>query len=500
MNEPILSRAGSCPKERFWDTLFCLGIFVFSFSYYSSSLVHTFYADDPIWIYLGKKFLSDGVFSSYPFYYRPLVTVSFAVQYLFFKTNYLYYHIFSIVLFASGTCLFFILAKIVFKNRLIAYTITFFSALSPLNFDKINWIGMQSYLWESVFYLTVFIGFILYIEKNKKRYFLIYHLAFAGVLWTNETGIMMVPLLAVLYFSVLKEKEVVFHRKDLLKYFAGIFFLLSLYGYLYAFKVYPQYLYFQSTNPNVSWEKVAEFFNFWAIKLSYIVLLFPLGSIFFEIKIFSYFIVLGLLLLLIVASWKCKWLILWCVLPLSLSYFSPGKNDWLTSIIPVSSLGVWMLLGCGMKHFFYCADHFLSKSLKNLFFGVCILLFAYMAVYFFELADAMDVKHLRQSNKYSYYTDIVKKTYPRPGENLEVYFVDGSSFVNFNADGDLHSVNFISYSKCKGNEHDFDYLSFLYHLKLLHNSDDVKGFAVSERDITALSNHKNVVILRIDRN
>jgi len=490
MNNPILLKTGGYKGGKIHDLIFCSGIVIFSFVFYSSSLIPTFYADDPIWLYLGKRFLTQGTFCSYPYYYRPLVTLFFAAQYFFFKMHYLYYHIFNVVLFTFGAVLFFILAKIIFKNRLIVYTITVFSVLNPLNFDKINWIGMQSYLWESIFYLTTFIGFVLYFEKNKTRYFLIYHLAFAGALWTNETGIILIPLLWVLYFSLLKEKKAVLKRKDLQRYFLGIFILFLFYAYLYAFKAYPRYSYFNQLGLDISWAKLEDFFNFLAIKLSYIILFFPGGNHFFDVRIFTQAFVVFVLFFLIIASWISKWFILWCVLPLLFSYFSPNQHHWMTSLISISSLGVWMLLGYGMQRFLFYVNHFSSKALKRLLYGSSILFFICTAFYLVGLAKPIGLKHLRQSDKYNYYADIVKKRCPQINGNLEVYFVDGSSFVYFNKEGD-----FYSFKKCKGSNLDFDYLSFLYHLKLLYNNENIKGFAISTKDVSALAGRENAVIL-----
>ena len=490
MNEMTFLKKGQ--REKAYDLLFCLSVVVFSFFYYASSLTHGFYIDDPIWLYLGKQFLANGNFSSFPYYYRPLVTVSFAIQYLFFGTHYLYYHIFNVILFSLGTCLLFVLCKIIFRDRLVASLVAGLSVLNPLNFEKVNYIGMQSYLWQSVFYAVTFIGFVLYYKKSNIYYFLLYHAAFAGALWINETGTMLVPLLAILYLSLLQDSSSRFEWKKTLKYFLGVFLIFSLYAYIYAFRVYPKYLFFQQHGPIMSLEKLADLFDFLAIKLSYVLFSLPGGKSLFEIGPVSYLVVVIFLSLLVLASWRLKWVILLCILPVLPSYFSPNKFHWLASHIPVSSLGAWMLLGCGIKNYFSFIDRCSSKRLKSILCASGILCFVFMMISYVNLEKTMGMRHIRQSDKYLYYVDIVKKRWPEISGSLEVYFVDGSSLIHVNPEGDFR------YKGRKGGDLDFSYLSFLYHLKLLYNNENIQGFAVSEKDVSALSRRKNSVILKID--
>lgn len=482
---------------RMVDIIFCLLIGVVCFIYYAPSLVTSFYTDDPIWIYRGKQVLTTGEVGFYPFYYRPVPIIGFALQYAFFGSHYVFYHATNIVLLIIGTCLFFVLTTFFFKQRMTSYLLTLLSVLWPVNFDKVNWICNQTYLWEIIFYISTVIFFIASHKRRSVPSLLCFNLAFAGALWSNEIGVTLVPLLFAIYLFLRRENMPLRGGGGLVWYCWGcVFFWFSLYGFVYVKWVYPRYLYFQSLSQTQPFSfsslimTVRGVFDFLAVKLGYIVFLLPGGGLLHHYDASGY-ILLGILFFVLVAnSGKPRLFVIWSILSVLLGYFSPHKNHLMASHVMVSVTGAWLLLGYGMDKLLMYGENKRPCAREIVQVG-CIAFCIVTGLYYVSMLK--DWRHHRQGRLYQYYSQVVEKKFDHVTDYLNVYFVDGSPFISLNEHNDFNAGK-----RCLKSGLDFEYLSFLYHLKLYYNTEQIRGFAISQADVATVKDTSRSVFLYIN--
>lgn len=110
-----------------------------------------------------------------PYYklYHPLVTVSFAFEYLFVKLDPFLYHIDNIALHIFNTLLVFFILKRLSKSFLISYLTALIFAIHPIHVEAVSWISSRKDTLYSFFFL---LSILLYMKvddggKNCKKIF-----------------------------------------------------------------------------------------------------------------------------------------------------------------------------------------------------------------------------------------------------------------------------------------------------------------------------------------
>lgn len=166
--------------------------------------------------------------------YRPVVTVSYFIDYTFWHLNPLGYHLTNILLHAINSALVFIFGFQVFKNRMPALISAVFFSSYPLFSEVVNAIGFREDLLAFMF-LTL--AFICYLKANQQRYILYYSISlfcYFLSLFSKEMAITL-PMLIVLY-------DVVFEGYSYMKsrylhylgyFFVAIFYILNRFFFLH---------------------------------------------------------------------------------------------------------------------------------------------------------------------------------------------------------------------------------------------------------------------------
>lgn len=177
--------------------------------------------------YLGLKDIGSGESS-----YRPIVTISYFIDYHLWKLNPAGYHVTSLFLHLVNTFLLFALINLLTKNKKIALVASLLFALHPVNAEAVNVISFREDLLVFLFYIA---SFILYVKScgcsgGKRAGFYIFSLtAFFLALFSKEMAITL-PFLIILYdwFFVFDGKA-----RDMLKSFkssyAGYFIVCAFY-------------------------------------------------------------------------------------------------------------------------------------------------------------------------------------------------------------------------------------------------------------------------------
>lgn len=178
--------------------IYLLGVSIILYS----PLINNFFAgDDFTWLKWAAKApanLLNYFTDSGGFFFRPGTKIYFDFMYNTFWLNPAVYHLVSIILHFTVSVLFFLIAKRMFKNTLLA----FFSAILFLIMsgysEAIFWISATGYLFNAVFALLGLLLFIKWDETKKVYYYTFSFVSFALTLLFHELGVVL-PLLVMAF-------------------------------------------------------------------------------------------------------------------------------------------------------------------------------------------------------------------------------------------------------------------------------------------------------------
>jgi hypothetical protein len=168
---------------------------------------------------LPKIFLSNdavGTGMSNP-YYRPVTTLTFAVEALTWGDNPAGYHATNILLHLAACILLFLTAKH-FMNVSAAFAAAALFAVHPANSEPVAYISARADLLCGVFLLLSFLSYLRFSETSLRRYFAVSLLAFTAALFSKIVAILLPVLLFVYLF--LPERRIGAWWKHLLPYLA----------------------------------------------------------------------------------------------------------------------------------------------------------------------------------------------------------------------------------------------------------------------------------------
>ena len=142
--------------------------------------------------------------------YRPVVTISYFIDYWFWGLNPLGYHFSNLLLHIANVICLYLCVQLLLTNRYIAVLAALFFAIHPVNTEAVNVISFREDL--LVFLFTV-LAFIFFIKQNsfgarKKKLCLIFSaILFLLALFSKETAIVFPAILLLYdYFFVFKQR------------------------------------------------------------------------------------------------------------------------------------------------------------------------------------------------------------------------------------------------------------------------------------------------------
>ncbi|MCF6153919.1 MAG: tetratricopeptide repeat protein [Candidatus Brocadia sp.] len=166
------------------------------------------------WKYLPKIFTKDYFSISGEMSYRPLVTISYFVDYAIWRLNPSGFHLTNVILHTVNSVLFYLFLRTVLDNNKIVLLSVFFFLTHPLLVETVNAVGYREDLLSATFLLVSLICFIksdtlLYRESGKKSRFLVYYaislVAYLCALFSKEMAITL-PALLIL-FAVFSDQK-----------------------------------------------------------------------------------------------------------------------------------------------------------------------------------------------------------------------------------------------------------------------------------------------------
>ena len=178
------------------------------------------------WKYFPKIFTKDYFTISGEMSYRPIVTISYFIDYAIWRLNPFGFHITNIILHTLNTVLFYLFLNAVIQNKKIVLLSTLFFVTHLALLETVNCIGYREDLLSATFLLVSLIYFvksdtILYKKSDKRRFTLYYAislLSYLCALFSKEMAITL-PLLLLL-FTIFSGEKI---WPGILKRFKGIY-------------------------------------------------------------------------------------------------------------------------------------------------------------------------------------------------------------------------------------------------------------------------------------
>lgn len=178
---------------------------VVTFSFYPSLKNYFVNWDDNMYLLtnsLVKNLSSDNVkkifTSSYYLNYQPLVLLSYAFEYKFFKLNPFWYHFNNLFLHLLNSVLVFWLIFLISKNIGISLITSILFGVHPLHVESVAWVSGRKDVLYAFFYLSALIVYIYYLRSIKKTKYYIFTLVFFTLSCISKsTAITLSPLLFI---------------------------------------------------------------------------------------------------------------------------------------------------------------------------------------------------------------------------------------------------------------------------------------------------------------
>lgn len=152
-----------------------------------------------------KLFTTSAFYNNTTLYYRPVLSLSFALESFFVRDNLKFYHITNIILFILSLYLLYLFCMELKLNSVITKFVLLIMAVHPMFSSVIVWLPGRNDSLLTVFFVLSFIFFIKYINTQKIKFAVLFCLFFIVSLFTKETFIMLIPLYFIgLYFCECK--------------------------------------------------------------------------------------------------------------------------------------------------------------------------------------------------------------------------------------------------------------------------------------------------------
>lgn len=158
-------------------------------------------------------------------YYRPILTLSFAIETILFGYNIKVYHITNILLYILSFYLMFVLLLKLKLNKNISKFILLLFAVHPILLSLPIWIPARNDTLITVFTLLFFINIVLFYNNNFDKYKVFYYLFFLLALFTKENAIILIPV----YFLFIYTFQFKIKKRQILKDILIFLFIFLLY-------------------------------------------------------------------------------------------------------------------------------------------------------------------------------------------------------------------------------------------------------------------------------
>lgn len=151
-----------------------------------------------------SNYFKSGTFyngDSFGLYYRPLLSITYAIIYSIAGATPFFFHAYQLLLHCVNAILLFILLKRFLSNP-VSFFLSVMFLIHPINSESVYYISAMQ---ENLFFLFGLSGLLLLESKNKIKFYLIPVLFFFSLL-SKETGILFIAI-SLLYASFFRRKD-----------------------------------------------------------------------------------------------------------------------------------------------------------------------------------------------------------------------------------------------------------------------------------------------------
>jgi len=141
-----------------------------------------------------KLFTTSAFYNNTTLYYRPVLSLSFAIESFFVRDNLKFYHITNIILFILSLYLFYLFCLELKLNSKVTKVVLLIVAVHPMFSSVVVWLPGRNDSLLTVFFVLSFIFFMRYVNTQKIKYAILFYLFFVLSLFTKETFIILIPL------------------------------------------------------------------------------------------------------------------------------------------------------------------------------------------------------------------------------------------------------------------------------------------------------------------
>ena len=238
---------------------------------YLNSLGNTFVYDDYLtitnnyfireWRYL-SAFFSQKYFSiSNELTYRPVVTLSYFVDYAVWQLRPCGYHLTNLIIHTLNVYLVYFAAYYLFKNRTTAFISCLLFSIHPIFSEAVNAVSYREDLLSASFLLVAFILFIKYNESTNRRYFIIWHalslLTYLLAMLSKETAFVL-PFLILCYDLIFQKNHILNFRNRIRRLVANYAGYITIGG----FYLFLRFYLFRNPGESVGYPGNSVFVNF----------------------------------------------------------------------------------------------------------------------------------------------------------------------------------------------------------------------------------------------
>lgn len=362
-----------------------------SFLLYLGSLHHQFVFDDfriivnnPFikdWKYFPALFNYDYFKISGELSYRPVVTLSYFVDYAIWHLNPRGFHLTNLFIHALNTSFVFLIILRIIKNTRLAGISCLFFGIHPVLTEAVSSVGFREDLLCSMFFLlTIFFYANLYVSSRKNAWYAAALVAYSLSLFSKEMAVSLPLVIFILDSHFLRSKTLLKIR--VLRYYPGIFLIIGAYLLL-------RFTFLRNTVEYVLYPGNSIMVNFLTMTkviASYIKLLFfPIAlnadyHVVFETSLIqpSFLLSLALLVCIVLIAFKVYYKhkeialsILWTFITLiPVMNIVPLGNIMAERYLYIPSLGFCIFLGILVSHTYH-------NLIKTCFIAVLILYLAF---------------------------------------------------------------------------------------------------------------------------
>ncbi len=154
-----------------------------------------------LWTILTTSFFGEGS------YYRPLVYISFMIEYHFFKLNSFFYNLDNVLIHVLNAYCVFLIASRIVKDKTLAFWTAFIFLIHPMQAEGVSNIPGRSILLCALFFFLSFYFFLRYLEKPRGviGFFFLCIGCYGLSLLAKETAVVL-PVLIMSYLFCFKNE------------------------------------------------------------------------------------------------------------------------------------------------------------------------------------------------------------------------------------------------------------------------------------------------------